>query len=102
MKKETILKQPVATLFLGGLVGTGAALLFSPVSGKQTRQRITGLASDIKGRAQCYTLRGKEAIFGAARRGKDYFEERKSLIAASIEGGRKAYAKEKERRRKAH
>jgi gas vesicle protein len=102
MTKKAILKQPVTTLFLGGLVGTGAALLFAPLSGKETRRTVNAFASDVKGRAQCYALRGKDAVVGTAKKGKKYIGERTSLIAASFDAGKKAYAEEKKRLTKGH
>jgi gas vesicle protein len=102
MTKKTIIKRPITTLFLGGLIGTGAAFLFAPNSGKETRRRVNDFAFDVKDRAQCYALRGRDAVVGTAEKGKHYFIERKSLIAASLDAGRKAYAEEKERLLKAH
>ena len=32
----------------GGLVGAGLALLYTPVSGREARERIGGLAEDLK------------------------------------------------------
>jgi gas vesicle protein len=102
MTKKTLLKQPAASLFVGGLIGTGAALLFAPKSGKETRRRINGFASDVKGRAQCYALRGRDRMADTVRKGTGYFAERKSLFSASVDAGRKAYREEKERLTKAH
>jgi len=100
--KQIIKKEPVTTLFLGGLIGGGAALLFAPRSGKETRQRIEGFADDVKGRAQCYYMRGKGKVTTAVGRGRDFFEGKKSLIVASVEAGKEAYAKERDRLGKTH
>lgn len=100
--KQIIKKEPVTTLFLGGLIGGGAALLFAPRSGKETRQRIEGFADDVKGRAQCYYMRGKGKVTTAVGKGRDFFEGKKSLIMASVEAGKDAYAKERDRLAKTH
>lgn len=93
--------KPV-TFILGGLAGTGAALLFAPESGKETRERLGEYAADAKDRAQCYAMRGRDRVRGSARRARDYFGERKSLVYASFDAGRKAYFAEKRRLEKAH
>lgn len=100
--KNIIRKEPVAALFLGGLIGGGAALMFAPRSGKQTRQRIEDFSEDVKERAQCYVMRGKGKVTSAVGKGRDFFEAKKSLITASVEAGREAYGKEKERLTKKH
>jgi gas vesicle protein len=96
MTKKTAFKKPV-TFILGGLVGTGAALLFAPSSGKESREKISGYAADMKGRAQCYAMRGRDRVTGTAKKTREYFAERKSLISASFDAGKKAYVAEKKR-----
>ncbi|MEJ2696272.1 MAG: YtxH domain-containing protein [Candidatus Sulfobium sp.] len=91
-----------ATFILGSLAGTGTALLFAPGSGKETRHRIGRYAGDVKDRAQCYTLRGRDKMTGSARKARDYFSERRSLVSASFDAGKKAYAAEKRRLAKVH
>ncbi len=87
---------------VGGMVGTGAALLFAPASGKETRHRISGYTAEMKDRAQCYAMRGRDKVIGSARKTGDYFEGRKSLISAALEAGKKAYLDEKKRLTKVH
>lgn len=101
MTKKTALRKP-AMFVLGGLVGTGTALLLAPASGKETREKIGDFAGDVKSRAQCYALRGRDKMTGAAKKTRDYFTERKSLIAASFDAGKKAYVAEKKRLTKVH
>ena len=93
--------KPV-TFILGSLAGTGAALLFAPESGKETRERLGGYAVDVKDRAQCYAMRGTDRVRGSARRARDYFGERQSLVSVSFNAGKKAYFAEKRRLAKAH
>lgn len=100
-RRQNVLMKPV-TFVLGGLIGTSAALLFAPESGKTTRKKITGYAGDVKDRARCYTLRGKDKVTGSARKARDYFTARKSLVSASFDAGKKAYAAEKQRLAKVH
>jgi gas vesicle protein len=100
--KQIIKKEPVTALFLGGLIGGGAAILFAPRSGKETRKRIEEFADDVKGGAQCYYMRGKGKVTTAVGKGRDFFEGKRSLIMASVEAGKDAYAKERVRLAKTH
>ncbi len=101
MTKRNIIMKPV-TFILGGLVGTGAALLFAPAAGKETRGKISGFAADVKGRAECYALRGRDKVAGTAKKAENYFAGRKSLISASFDAGKKAYTAEKKRLARVH
>ena len=101
MTKTLLYKRP-ATFILGGLIGTGAALLFAPVSGRETRAKITGYAADVKGRAKCYALRAKDKVTKTAEKTGDYFSEKKSLFSASFDAGKKAYRDAKNRLSNVH
>jgi gas vesicle protein len=96
MTKNITFKKPM-TFILGGLVGTGVVLLFAPGSGKETRKKIGGFAADIRDSAQCYAVRSKDRVIGASRMTRDYFKDRKSLLSASFEAGKKAYIDEKKK-----
>jgi len=85
---------------LGGIVGAGAALLMSPQSGRETREKIKGLAGDVKKKATEYAEDVKEKLSTAVEQGKGFVEEKKSLLATAIEAGKEAYEKEKERHSK--
>ena len=80
---------------LGGIVGAGAALLMAPQSGKETREKIKGLADDIKERATGYAGQIKDKVASTVEDGKGFFEEKKSLLTAAVEAGKEAYEKEK-------
>ena len=82
---------------LGGAVGAGLALLFAPQAGKETRDRIKGLAEDVKEKASQYTEQVKGKIASTVDEGKGIIEEKRSIIATAIEAGKDAMGKEKER-----
>jgi len=72
----------------GGLVGAGLALLYTPVSGKEARERITGLAGDLRKSAEGWSGDLKQKV-------ESFIEEEKSVIKAAYDAGREAMAKEK-------
>ena len=74
----------------GGLVGAGLALMYAPVSGREARERIGGLAGDLKKKAEDWTGEAKQKVEG-------FIDEEKSVIKAAYDAGRDAMAKEKAR-----
>jgi len=74
----------------GGLVGAGLALLYAPASGRETRERIGGLAEDLKKKTEAWTGDLKEKVEG-------FIDEERSVIKSAYEAGREAMAKEKAR-----
>jgi gas vesicle protein len=85
---------------LGSIVGAGFALLMSPQSGKETRDKIKGLAEDVKKKASEYAEEVKDKLSTAAQQGKDFIEEKKSLLTTAVEAGKEAYEREKEKHSK--
>jgi gas vesicle protein len=87
----------ILAFFVGGLVGAGVALLLAPQSGKETRQKIKGLADDAMEKAAKYAEEMKSKVTSDVEKGKELIEEKKSLIKTAVEAGKEAYAKEKEK-----
>jgi gas vesicle protein len=88
------------SFILGGLVGAGVALLMAPRSGRETRDKLAGLAEDVKGKATGYAEQAKEKLSSTLEHGKDFVEEKKSLISSALEAGKDAYEKKKGRHSK--
>ena len=85
------------SFFVGGLVGAGVALLLAPKPGEETREKIKGLAEDLRGRAEDVIEEVKTKATSAMEKGKELLEEKKSVISTAIEAGKEAYEKEKEK-----
>ncbi len=100
--KSMVRKEPVAALFLGGLVGAGVALMLAPRSGKELRLKIGEYAGDVSDRAQGYISKGKGKVVSLTEKGKDYVKRRKSMITAGISAGKEAYVKEREKFARRH
>jgi gas vesicle protein len=82
---------------LGGVVGAGLALLFAPLSGRETRERIKDLVEDVKEKADGAVDEIREKVKEALDVGKRALEEKKTMVSAAIEAGKEAMEKEKER-----
>jgi len=74
----------------GGLVGAGLALLYAPVSGREARERIGGLAGDLRKKTGEWTGDVKQKV-------EQFIEEERSVIKSAYDAGREAMAKEKAR-----
>lgn len=74
----------------GGLVGAGLALLYTPVSGREARERIGGLAGDIKKKSEEWSGDMKQRV-------EQFIDEERSVIKSAYDAGREAMAKEKAR-----
>ena len=72
----------------GGLIGAALALLYAPVSGKEARERIGGLADEYRRKAEGWSGDLKKKV-------ESFIEEEKSVIKAAYDAGREAMAKEK-------
>ncbi len=72
----------------GGLIGAGLALLYAPVSGKEAREKLGGLAGDLKKNAEGWTTDLKQKV-------ETFIEEEKAVVKAAYDAGREAMAKEK-------
>jgi gas vesicle protein len=82
---------------LGGIVGAGITLLWAPQSGRETREKIRSFTDDIKEKAVDYSGQIKDKFKSTVEHGKEFFDEKKSLLSTAIEAGKEAYEKEKEK-----
>jgi len=74
----------------GGLVGAGLALLYAPASGRETREKITGMAEDLKKKTEQLTGDVKQKVEG-------FVEEERTVLKAAYDAGRDAMNREKAR-----
>jgi gas vesicle protein len=80
----------LAAFAIGALVGTGAALLYAPRSGKETRELIAKKGRALKGQAA-------EALDDA----KDFVQGKKAELVAAVEAGKDAMREERAKHQKA-
>jgi gas vesicle protein len=65
---------------LGAVSGAAVALLYAPVSGRETRERLAERADEARARAA-----------DAAARGREVFNQGRETLNTAIERGREAY-----------
>lgn len=85
------------SFILGGIVGAAVALLLTPQSGRETRQKIRDFSDDVRDRAKDYVEGMKEKVTSSVEKGKEFVEEKKTAITKAVEAGKEAYEKEKEK-----
>ncbi len=88
----------VGLAFLSGaLIGAVAALLLAPQSGRETRDQLRGYARRAEDNLRDLAGKAGEAIDEAVEKGKEYVQERKSVLTEAFEAGREAMRRERER-----
>ncbi len=87
----------VLAFLLGGITGAGLAMLFSPYSGEDTRQRLGEFKDDLYDRKDDIASDARDHITSAVDKGKEFIAEHKGVINSAIEAGKGAYKKEKDK-----
>ena len=94
-----------AGLLMGGLIGSGAMLLWAPQSGKKTRAQIRqesselhgevvdtaeGAVTQARGKAKRVAARVHKQTKKLQKRGQDMVDEKKDVVSDVLEAGKKA------------
>ncbi len=81
----------------GGLVGAAMALLLAPQSGRESREQVRGYAR--RAEENVHELAGKTTDFmdQAVDRGREFVQEKKSVLTEAVDAGRAAMSRERER-----
>ncbi|MBE0603302.1 MAG: YtxH domain-containing protein [Deltaproteobacteria bacterium] len=74
----------------GGLIGAGLAILYAPASGRETREKIGGMAEDLKKKSEQWSGDVKQKVEG-------FVEEERTVLKAAYDAGREAMTREKAR-----
>ncbi len=85
------------SFILGGTLGALAALLLAPEPGEQTREKIRGLASNVRDRTSDLAEDLREKVEEVLDKGRDTLQEKKSILSAAYDAGREAMDRERER-----
>lgn len=80
---------------LGVVVGGGVALLTAPRSGRETRDKLRGLAGETSERIRKIAEDAEEQIAEVLNEGKETLAHKRDIVKAAVEAGREAMAAEK-------
>jgi gas vesicle protein len=87
----------VLAFILGGALGAGLAMLFAPDSGRRTRERLRDFAADVRDKTIDFSEDLRDKTEDAMERGREVFEEKKSILSAAVQAGKEAIQRERER-----
>jgi gas vesicle protein len=90
MSEERCSSGVFMAFLAGGLIGAGLALIYAPMSGRETREKITGMAGDIRKKTEDWSGDIKHKVEG-------FIEEERSVVKAAYDAGREAMSREKAR-----
>ncbi|PKN11528.1 MAG: hypothetical protein CVU69_12170 [Deltaproteobacteria bacterium HGW-Deltaproteobacteria-4] len=85
----------LVALLIGAAVGGGVALLTAPRSGRETREKLRGLAGETSERIRRIAEEAEERIAEVLQEGKNTVAEKRDMVKAAVEAGREAMAAEK-------
>jgi gas vesicle protein len=92
-----------STVFLsflaGAAVGAGLALLVAPKTGKELREKISGLTDDAVSKIKDYASEAQSKLTATIEDGKELYKDKKSIISSAIEAGKDAMEREKEKQK---
>jgi gas vesicle protein len=80
---------------LGAAVGGAIALLTAPRSGRETRDKLRGLAGETSERIRRIAEDAEEKIAEVLHEGKETIAIKRDMVKAAVEAGREAMAAEK-------
>ncbi len=82
---------------LGGALGACLAFLYAPESGRRTRERLRDLAADVRDKTIDFSDEIRDKAEDALERGREVYEEKKTILSAAVQAGKEALERERER-----
>lgn len=79
----------------GAAIGGGIALLTAPRSGRETREKLRGIAGETSDRIRKIAEDAEERIAEVLHEGKETIVHKRDMLKAAVEAGREAMAAEK-------
>lgn len=85
--------------FMGGLVGSILGLLFAPMAGRETREKIRGVSTDVKDRTVSTAHRARdvttERVTELVDKGKAQVDGATESVRTAVEAGKTAFVEKK-------
>jgi gas vesicle protein len=81
----------------GGLAGAAMALLLTPQSGRESRKQVQGYGQRAEAQVHELADTAAQALDQAVDKGREFVQEKKSVLTEAVEAGRAAMSRERER-----
>ena len=85
--------------FMGGLIGSLLGLLFAPMAGRETREKIRDASTDVRDRTISTAHRAKDAttekVTDLVDKGKARVDDATGSVRAAVEAGKSAFVEKK-------
>lgn len=81
----------VVSFSAGALVGAGLALLYTPKTGHEMREKITDATDTAMAKMKGFTAEAQEKMSRKFERGREYAEEKASELSSAVEETREQY-----------
>ena len=85
--------------FTGGLIGSLLGLLFAPMAGRETREKIRDASTDVRDRTISTAHRAKDAtterVTDLVDKGKARVDDATESVKAAVEAGKSAFVEKK-------
>ena len=85
--------------FTGGLIGSLLGLLFAPMAGRETREKIRDASTDVKERTITAAHQAKDAtterVTDLVDKGKARVDDATESVRAAVEAGKSAFVEKK-------
>ncbi len=81
----------------GGLLGTAAALLLTPQSGRESQRQLRGYARRAEEGVHELADKANVGVDQALEKGRDFLKDTRAVLTEAVEAGRTAMHREHER-----
>ena len=75
----------------GGLAGFGLGLLFAPLSGRETREKIRGTSDEVRERTVKTAGRAREKVEDLVEHGREVAVDAQERVRSGLETGKDAF-----------
>lgn len=85
MRRHASTTAEVVSFSAGALVGAGLALLYTPKTGHEMREKVSDVTGDAIAKMKGLTAEAQDKLNRNLRRGREYAEEKVSELSSNIE-----------------